>query len=80
MVAGPALSYAPGILGGPVAQLSEPRRFKPCIWCTQPVEIGTDVCGFCKRSQARTRVGLLALLALILVAAAVLVWWLRAHT
>jgi predicted nucleic acid-binding Zn ribbon protein len=41
------------------------RRFKPCIWCTQPVEVGTDVCGFCRRSQARTRYGLIVLFAVL---------------
>ena len=55
--------------------MGDGRRFKPCIWCTQPVETGTDVCGFCRRSQSRTRYGLIALLAVLTLAAATIACW-----
>jgi predicted nucleic acid-binding Zn ribbon protein len=60
--------------------MADGRRFKPCIWCTQPVEAGTDVCGFCRRSQARTRNGLIAVFALLTLIALAVAWWIRSYT
>ena len=60
--------------------MADGRRFNPCIWCTQPVEAGSDVCGFCRRSQSRTRYGLLMLLAVLTLAGIAIAWWAGAYT
>ena len=53
------------------------RRFARCIWCTQPIEIERDVCGFCGRSQWRIRRSLL-LVSFVLTVTAIGLWvWLR---